>query len=100
MTRKNNSKTISVVHPICCGLDVDKDMVSAGIIITRADGQKTFVVKEFSTFTDDLYRFKAWLLRHACKVIAIERDINMIGQPSAQQIVSIDHVNETTIPKG
>ena len=31
---------------------------------------------------------------------AIERDINMIGQPSAQQIVGIDHVNETTIPQG
>ena len=25
MTRKNNSKIISVVHPICCGLDVHKD---------------------------------------------------------------------------
>ena len=72
MTRKNNSKIISVVHPICCGLDVHKDMVSAGIIITGADGQETFVVKEFSTFTDDLYRLKAWLLRHACKVIAME----------------------------
>ena len=34
MTRKNNRKIISVGHPICCGLDVHKDMVSAGIIIT------------------------------------------------------------------
>ena len=72
MTRKNNNKIISVVHPICCGLDVHKDMVSACIIITEADGQESFVVKEFSTFTDDLYRFKARLLRHACKVIAME----------------------------
>ena len=31
---------------------------------------------------------------------ATERDINMIGQPSAQQIVGIDHVNETTISQG
>ena len=29
MTQKNSSKIISVVHPICCGLDVHKDMVSA-----------------------------------------------------------------------
>jgi len=72
MTRKNNNKIISVVHPICCGLDVHKDMVSACIIITEADCQESFVVKEFSTFTDDLYRFKARLLRHACKVIAME----------------------------
>ena len=62
------------MHPICCGLDVHKDMVSACIIITEADGEVSFVV--------------------------IERDINMISQPSAQQIVGLDHVNETTIPQG
>jgi len=33
MTQKNSSKIISVVHPICCGLDVHKDMLSACIII-------------------------------------------------------------------
>jgi hypothetical protein len=47
MTRKNNSKIISVVHPICCGLDVDKDMVSACIIISEADGEHRFVVEAF-----------------------------------------------------
>ena len=51
MTRKNNNKIISVVHPICCGLDVHKKMVSACIIITESDGEKSFVVKEFSTIT-------------------------------------------------
>ena len=49
MTRKNNNKIISVVHTICCGLDVHKDMVSACIIITEADGEEIFVVKEFAT---------------------------------------------------
>ena len=29
MTQKNKSNIISVVHPICCGLDVHKDMVFA-----------------------------------------------------------------------
>ena len=37
MTQKNSSKIISVVHPICCGLDVHKDMVSACIIITEPE---------------------------------------------------------------
>jgi len=41
MTRKNNTKIISVVHPICCGLDVHKNMVSASIIITDPDGEQT-----------------------------------------------------------
>jgi hypothetical protein len=61
MTNKNSSKIISVVHPICCGLDVHKDMVSACIIITEADGEETFLVQEFSTFTDDLFKLKSWL---------------------------------------
>ena len=52
MAQKSHYKIISVVHPICCGLDVDKNMVCACIIITEADGQQTFVVKEFSTLTE------------------------------------------------
>ena len=71
MTHKNNNKIISVVHPICCGLDVHKDMVSACIIITEADGEQTFVVREFTTFTDDLYGLKSWLSSHACPVVAM-----------------------------
>ena len=40
MTPKNSGKIVSAVHPICCGLDVHKDMVSACIIITEPDGKK------------------------------------------------------------
>lgn len=72
MTQRNNNKIISVLHPICCGLDVHKNLVSACIIITEPDGKKSLVVKEFSTFTDDLYRLKAWLAEHACPVVAME----------------------------
>ena len=72
MTRKNNNKIISVVHPICCGLDVHKKSVSACIIITESDGEQTFMIQEFSTFTDDLYRLKSWLSSHACPVVAME----------------------------
>jgi len=46
-------------------------MVSASIIITEPDGEQTFVVQEFSTFTDDLYRLKFWLSSHACPVVAM-----------------------------
>lgn len=52
MTKKDNNKIISVVHPICCGFDVHKNMVSACIIISAPDDEKSFVVKEFSTFTE------------------------------------------------
>ena len=33
MIKKNSSKIISGMHPICCGLDVGKDMVCASIFI-------------------------------------------------------------------
>lgn len=72
MTQKNSSKIISVIHPICCGLDVHKDMVSACIIITETDGEETFVIQEFSTFTDDLFKLKSWLLNHGCTIVAME----------------------------
>jgi len=62
MTQKNSSKIISVVHHICCGLDVHKDMVFACIIITDSDGEEKFVVQEFSTFTDDLFKLKFTLI--------------------------------------
>jgi len=60
------------VHPICCGLDLHKKMVSASIIITVPDGEQIFVVKEFSTLTDDLYRLKSWLSSYACPIVAME----------------------------
>ena len=72
MTQKNSSKIISVVHPICCGLDVHKDMVSACIIITESDGEEKFVAQEFSTFTDDLFKLKSWLFNHDCTIVAME----------------------------
>ena len=99
MARKRNNKIISVVHPICCGLDVHKDMVSACIIITETDGEESFFVQEFSTFTDDLYRLKAWLLKHACKVVAMEstsvywRPVHNVLEDSLQVIlVNAKHV--------
>jgi transposase len=99
MTKKDNNKIISVVHSICCGLDVHKNMVSACIIITEADGQQSFVVKEFSTFTDDLFRLKQWLLTHKCPVVAMEstsvywRPVHNVLEDSVQVIlVNAKHV--------
>jgi len=88
MTRKRNNKIISVVHPICCGLDVHKNMVSACIIITEPDGEESFLVKEFSTFTDDLFRLKAWLFKHDCNVIAMETTEMKLRSSMADTTVS------------
>jgi len=78
MTQKNSSKIISVVHPICCGLDVHKDMVSACLIITAPDGEETFVVPEivqeffpvegidfFTKSIDGILAYKEKILKNA-----------------------------------
>ena len=38
MTRKDDSKVIRIVHPICCGLDVHKESVSACVIFPDDTG--------------------------------------------------------------
>ncbi len=73
MPRKNDSSsTVSVVHPICCGLDVHKDTISACLIWSDTKGREQFKVAEFQTFTDDLIKLKNWLLEHRCPVVAME----------------------------
>jgi len=41
-------------------------------IITESDGEEKFVVQEFSTFTDDFFKLKSWLLNHDCTIVAME----------------------------
>lgn len=72
MTQKSNSKVIGIMHPICCGLDVHKESISACVIFSEKDGVDQFAVEEFGTFTDELIRLRTWLLDHECPVVAME----------------------------
>ena len=72
MTRRDDSKVIRIVHPICCGLDVHKESVSACVIFPSDQGEEQYEIKVFGTFTDDLTRLREWLLEHACPVVAME----------------------------
>jgi transposase len=71
MTQREDSKVIRIVHPICCGLDVHKESVSACVIFPDDNGEHC-EVKVFGTFTDDLTRLREWLLEHDCPVVAME----------------------------
>ena len=37
MTRREDSKIIKIVHPICCGLDVHKESISACVLLYRCE---------------------------------------------------------------
>ena len=72
MTRRDDSRVIRIVHPICCGLDVHKESVSACVIFPNDKGEEQYDVKLFGTFTDDLMRLRDWLAEHNCPVVAME----------------------------
>lgn len=72
MTMRSNSTLIQIVHPICCGLDVHKDKISACLITLNNAGGEHHEIREFSTFTHDLQKMKEWLLDNNCPIIAME----------------------------
>lgn len=65
---------LKVVHPICCGIDVHKTFIMA-TIVTLADpktNRAVYKTKRFSTFNDDLTRFRDWLAEEKCTELCME----------------------------
>jgi len=71
MAEKEDTKIVHVVHPICCGLDVHKALVTACLIVQTPSGDR-IEQREFRAFTRDLRELKEWLLANECPVVAIE----------------------------
>jgi transposase len=72
MVQKNDSGIVNVVHPICCGLDVHKEKISACLLISGVFGVEKVEVEEFGTFTDELIRMRNWLDEQDCPIVAME----------------------------
>src|SRR5262245_49868769 len=72
MARKKDNEILTVVHPICCGLDVHKETISACMIFSEENGEISSEIMEFGTFTDDLLKLREWLLRNDCPIVAME----------------------------
>ena len=93
MTQKDDSRIIRIVHPICCGLDVHKESVSACVIFPDDKGEEQCDVKVFGTFTDDLMRLRDWLAAHNCPVVAMEstgvywRPVHNVLEDSVQVVL-------------
>lgn len=71
MTTKKDSTVLSVVHPVCCGLDVHKKKISACLLGT-GEAADTILIREFGTFTDEIEQLRAWLAEHECPIVAME----------------------------
>ncbi|MGO9736726.1 MAG: IS110 family transposase [Desulfomonilaceae bacterium] len=71
-SKKENSSVVSVVHDICCGLDVHKKIIAACLVSSDAEDGERSELMEFETFTDDLIKLRDWLLERECPVVAME----------------------------
>ena len=62
---------MKVVYPTCCGVDVHKKFFVATIIKTEGIEPK-YSKKRFSTFNNDILRFKQWLVENDCFDVCME----------------------------
>ena len=62
---------MTVVYPICCGVDVHKTFFVA-TLITSEGIQPKYQKRRFSTFNSQILVFKAWLLENNCRDVCME----------------------------
>ena len=72
MTKKLDEQFVSIIHPVCCGLDIHKKKISACLITVDPFGNEDFEIREFGAFTNDLLSLKDWLLENDCPIVAME----------------------------
>jgi len=64
--------TMQVTHPVCCGIDVHEDMLTACLRRVDANGQVSKERREFATTYTSLLTLSDWLVEQHCPVVAME----------------------------
>jgi len=72
MTHISGTINVSILHPVCCALDVHKKIISACLITLGDNGKEQLEIREFGTFTDDLIKLRDWLMKNECPILAME----------------------------
>ena len=72
MSMSNSNRILEIVNPICCGIDVHKESLSACLLYSGEFGEEQCEIREYKTFTGELYKFKEYLISHRCRIVAIE----------------------------
>jgi len=63
---------MQVEHPVCCGIDVHKDTLTACLRRVDANGQVSKEGGEFATTYTSLLALSDWLVEQHCPVVAME----------------------------
>ena len=66
------ARTVEIVYPVCCGMDVHKSFIVACIAITNESSHTEHHIRRFSTFTGDLRRLADWLASYNCRDVCME----------------------------
>ena len=66
------ASVVSIVYPICCGIDVHKNFLVACIATTDSNNHTRHQIRRFSTNTGDLRKLAVWLLESNCKDVCME----------------------------
>ncbi|MGF7058439.1 hypothetical protein [Brassicibacter mesophilus] len=63
---------MKLVYPICCGVDVHKNLIIATIVSTDNIGIPTYQQKSFSTINCDIEKFHNWLIENNCYHVCMQ----------------------------
>jgi hypothetical protein len=63
---------MQVEHPVCCGIDVHKDTLTACRRRVDTNGQVSKAGREFATTYTSLLALSDWLVEPHCPVVAME----------------------------
>lgn len=63
---------MKLIYPICCGVDVHKNIIVATIVSTDNVGISTYQQKSFSTINCDIEKFHNWLIENRCYHVCME----------------------------
>lgn len=68
---------MKIIYPRVCGIDVHKQFIVAVICISEPV-EPIYLKKRFSTFHNDLVRFRNWLIQNDCQNVALEPLVSTI----------------------
>jgi transposase len=63
---------MQVEHPVCCGIDVHKDTLTACLRRVDANGQVSKEGRECATTYTSLLTLSDWLVEQHCPIVAME----------------------------
>jgi len=66
------ARTVEIVYPVCCGMDVHKNFLVACIAVTNEQSHTEHHLRRFSTFAGDLRRLSEWLTSYNCRDVCME----------------------------